>query len=708
MKLIRYLPPSSTLLISTLSIFILGQCNQSDNHGTAEHIYEVTSQVNEDRLKRADEIPGDWLSYGRNYSEDRYSALDQITKENIDQLGLAWSFNMEVKRGIEATPLVVDGIMYVTGNYSKVFAIEARNGELLWKYDPGVNPMVGIKACCGTVNRGAALYKGLVYVGALDGRLIALDAATGQPKWEVQTVDTTANYTITGAPRVVDGKVIIGNGGAEFGVRGYVTAYDAMTGNQEWRFYTVPGDPSLPFESKAMEEAAKTWSGQWWKAGGGGTAWDAMAYDPELNLLYVGVGNGSPWPRLYRSPEGGDNLYLSSIIALNPQNGELIWYYQTTPGDNWDYTATQHLILADLNIDGQERKVIMQAPKNGFFYVIDRVNGKFISAEPYVYTNWAKSIDQQTGRPIETEWSRYIDRNVEIFPSPYGGHNWQPMAYNPETQLVYIPTHENAAVYAHVPDWTFREGLGQFNLAIDWGGNVPKDQILMDTLAPSPKPVGALIAWDPVQQKEVWRANYDEVWWNGGVLTTSGGLVFQGGGDGHFVAYNAKNGDKLWEVDLSTGVMAAPMTFEMDGIQYISVAVGWGGPLGKSTQFTDNNYPGTVYTFALGKKTPFPDYPKASPKRLASFDYESNEETLARGMTLYDNNCGHCHTRIARETGGAIPDLGYMDKGVYDSFEAIVLKGIFSPNGMPSFNEQLTPKDVSDIKNYIIATASKN
>lgn len=554
------------------SFLLISSCDKKFTFtpGTKEHISSVTEKVDDLRLYNADETPGDWLSYGRNYQEDRFSPLNQITKSNIDSLGLAWSFNMEVQRGIEATPIVVDGIMFVTGNYSVVYSIDARKGELLWKYDPEVSPMVGIKACCGSINRGVALYKGLVYVGALDGRLIALNSITGQPKWEVQTVDTTANYTITGAPRVVDGKVIIGNGGAEYGVRGYITAYDAMTGEQEWRFYTVPGDPSLPFESKAMENAAKTWTGQWWKYGGGGTAWDAMAYDPELNLLYVGVGNGSPWNRLHRSPEGGDNLYLSSIVAINPQNGELVWYYQTTPGDNWDYTATQHLILADLNIKGQLRKVIMQAPKNGFFYVIDRTNGEFISAEPYVYTNWASSIDPKTGRPVENDWSGYEEGDVEIFPSVFGGHNWQPMAYNPQTRLVYIPAQETSMIFTHDPDWKFVEAPGKQNVGIIWGGKGPKDKVLRDSLAPDPNPVGRLIAWDPVNQKEVW--------WNGGVLTTDGGLVFQGGGDGHFVAYDAENGDKLWEIDLGTGIMAAPMTFEADGVQYISVAVGWGGP----------------------------------------------------------------------------------------------------------------------------------
>jgi len=691
---------TTNLLLSIWSFLIINGCDQNFTPGTREHIQSVTEKVDDSRLLKADETPGDWLSYGRNYQEDRFSALSQITKSNIGQLGLAWSLNIGTKRGVEATPLVVDGIMYLTGPWSLVFAIDARTGELLWKYDPKVSKKTGKIACCDVVNRGVALYKGMVYVGALDGRLIALDAATGNPAWEVLTVDTTYAYTITGAPRVVDGKVIIGNGGAEYGVRGYVTAYDAINGEQQWRFYTVPGDPSLPFESKAMEEAAKTWTGEWWKYGGGGTAWDAMAYDPGLNQLYIGVGNGAPWNRLHRSPEGGDNLYLSSIVAINPDNGELVWHYQTTPGDTWDYTATQHLILADLEIEGQMRKVIIQAPKNGFFYVIDRTNGDLISAEPYVYVNWATSIDKNTGRPVETAFSRYADQDVEIFPSIFGGHNWQPMAFNRNTKLVYFPAHEISFTFGHNPDWEFQPD--KFNLAIRRN---PDKVHLKDSLAPKPIPQGRLVAWDPVRQKEVWRIEHESAW-NGGVLTTNTGLVFQGTADGKLVAYDAEKGEKLWEFDLGTGIIAAPITFEVDGEQYISIAVGWGGARGKNNQFTEYIYPGTVYTFGLNKSASLPDYPKPEPKTLASFDFDSDEELLAQGGSLYNNHCSQCHGNVARGTGGVLPDLGYINEATYTIFEDIVLNGAFLQKGMPSFKEDLTKKDVSDIRNFIIATAS--
>ena len=404
---------------------------------------DAEGSVTDSSLAGADAQVDDWLSYGRTYAETRFSPLDQIDEGNVGELGLAWSYATGSTRGLEATPLVHDGVMVATGSWSTVFALDARTGRELWRFDPQVDGAVGARACCDVVNRGVALYADRVYVGALDGRLIALDARTGARVWEVQTTDPELPYTITGAPRVVKGKVIIGNGGAELGVRGYVSAFDADTGKQVWRTYTVPAAPSEKQESNALEEALKTWTGdEWWKVGGGGTAWDSMAYDPELRLLYIGTGNGSPWVRQIRSPDGGDNLYLSSILALNPDNGELVWHYQTTPGDNWDFTATQHMILADLVIDGQPRKVIMQAPKNGFFYVLDRQTGKLISAENYVEVTWASHVDKATGRPVEVIGQDYKEGLALVKPTAFGGHNWHPMSFNPKTGLVYIPAQE--------------------------------------------------------------------------------------------------------------------------------------------------------------------------------------------------------------------------------------------------------------------------
>ena len=575
--------PDSFLLIAGI-LMIIASCAPEPEPATTEHIKAVTRKIDDDHLRLADEHTGDWLSYGKNYNEDRFSPLNQINATNIDSLGLAWSINLGTKRGIEATPIVVDGIMYVTGPWSVVYAIDARKGELIWTYDPEVPKEYGEKACCDVINRGVAIYKGFVYVGTLDGRLVAINAATGEKSWETLTVNQNKAYTITGAPRVVKGNVIIGNGGAEYGVRGYVTAYDALSGEEVWRFYTVPGNPADGFESKAMEDAAKTWTGEWWKFGGGGTAWDAIAYDPELNLVYIGVGNGAPWNRDIRSPEGGDNLYLSSIIALNPDDGSLKWHYQTTPGETWDYTATQQIILTDLDINGEKRKVLMQAPKNGFFYVIDRITGAFISAEPYVYVNWAKSIDKVTGRPIETPNSRYPNMNTEIAPSAAGGHNWQPMAYSPVTGLVYIPAREFGMFYGQPADFNYTDDGRSWNTGSEFNA---ANKVQEDTLAR--QFFGKLIAWDPIKQKEVWNVKRPSPW-NAGVLVTEE-FVFQGTAEGDLVAYDAHSGEKVWSYPLKTGIIAPPITYKVDGVQYITIPVGWGGVLGLWMKFTEQINP---------------------------------------------------------------------------------------------------------------------
>ena len=684
---------------------LLFSCKQPDK-GSSSHIHDVTSQVDDNRLANADKTPGDWLSYGRNYYEDRFSSLDQVTKENVKRLGLVWSIDLGSKRGIEATPIVVDGIMYLSGAWSKVYAIDVRSGKLIWTYDPKVPGTYGEKACCDVVNRGVALYKGMVYVGTLDGRLISLDASTGKPVWEVMTSDSAKPYTITGAPRVVEGKVIIGNGGAEYGVRGFITAYDAMSGKQAWRFYTVPGDPSKPFESEAMEMAAKTWNGDWWKYGGGGTPWDAMAYDPALKLLYVGTGNGSPWNRKYRSPAGGDNLFLSSILAINPENGKLVWHYQTTPGDDWDYTATQPLILADLEINAEKKKVIMQAPKNGFFYVLDRTNGKLISAQPYVYVNWAKEIDMKTGRPVENDFSRYTKENAVISPSIFGGHNWQPMAYNPTTKLVYIPVRDYSWVYGNDSNWKynkvsgFASGTG-FNLATGYDASKP---LRTDSLAPKQVPQERLIAWDPVKQKEVWRLPLTGVW-NGGVVTTATGLVFEGTADGKLIAVDADNGKIIWQVNIGSGIIGSPISYEMDGKQYISIAAGWGGAMGLSSKFTEQIHPGTIYTFALDSNNAMPVFAKVEEKKLIDIPFTSTPEQIQHGGLLFMQYCAVCHS--LGNGGGSIPDLTYSGEGVHKIFKNIVLEGRLLPDGMPKFEGRLSEKDVADIQNYILTSAKE-
>ena len=659
-----------------------------------EALREATLTVDDARLENAADDPGNWLSHGQTYAEDRFSRLDQVKADNVGSLGLAWTYDTGMRGGIEATPLVVDGTMYLTGPWSIVYALDARTGALIWRHDPGVPRLHGLKACCDVVNRGVALYRGKVYVGTLDGRLLALDAATGEPLWSVATFDPNTSYTITGAPRVVQGNVIIGNGGAEYGVRGYVSAYDAETGKRAWRTYTVPGDPAKGFESEALEKAAETWSGEWWVAGGGGTAWDALVYDPELDLLYVGTGNGSPWARNLRSPGGGDNLYLSSIIALDPSDGSYVWHYQTTPGDNWDFTATQPLILADLEIEGRPRKVIMQAPKNGFFYVLDRATGAFLSAQAYVHVTWAEGVDAGTGQPIERPQAAYGTELAEIQPSVMGGHNWQPMAFNHETGYVYLPVHETSNRLAEDPGW--KHNPGGWNLGIRYGaGSVVRR--------------GALLAWDPVAQREVWRVPLAH-WWNGGVLTTAGGLVFHGGGDGRLVAYDTRTGDVLWASDTGLGIIAAPVTYLVDGEQYITVAAGWGGapgrtsdaPTGEAARYHQS---GRILTYKLGSSASMPSLElRPDGPFIPEIDLPSDPETIADGKDLFQRRCQHCHG-AAGASKGSMPNLQEASQATHEAFQQIVRGEIREPLGMPSFAELLSEGEARAIQAYIVSEA---
>ncbi len=674
------------------SLFFLPAQEAQKRPRTSAARASAVKRIDDAALRQAERRAGDWITHGRTYSEARYSPLKQINASNVKNLGLAWSFDTGTRRGLEATPIVVDGVMYTTGSWSVVFAIDARSGKQLWKWDPQVPRAYGSKACCDVVNRGVAVYKGKVYVGVLDGRLAALDAETGKVVWQVVTVDQSRSYTITGAPRIVKGKVIIGNGGSEYGVRGYVSAYDAETGKLVWRFYTVPGDPSQPFESPAMEKAAKTWKGEWWKMGGGGTVWDSMAYDPELDLLYIGTGNGSPWNQHVRSPGGGDNLYLSSIVALRPDTGELVWYYQTTPGDTWDFTATQHILLADLEIGGRTRKVLMQAPKNGFFYVIDRATGELISAEAYVTVSWAKGIDKQTGRPIEAPGVRSQEGIIQVQPGPLGGHNWQPMSYNPQTGLVYIPAQETAFFFLH--DRNFKYRPGTWNTGFDFS-------IL--TEPPPALPAGHLLAWDPVNQKERWRVQYQNIW-NGGTLTTAGNLVFQGTSDGRFVAYSADKGEKLWEVTVGTGVIASPVSYEIDGLQYVSVMAGWGGAYAVIGGYGANVsvVPGRLLTFALNGKRPLPQIVAAKMPSLAPVASDASPEIIASGAKLYAQWCAVCHGLAALGGGGVLPDLRLSQPAIYEQYPQIVLEGKLADIGMPSFKQWLGREDVEAIRAYLL------
>ncbi len=665
-----------------------------------QRIRSITSAIDGEAIIANAKTTKDWLSYGLDYSEGRYSKLSQINTESVKNLGLKWTYNLESLRGVEATPLVVDGIMYVSASWSVVHAIDVRTGKRIWTYDPEVPRQNGYKGCCDVVNRGVALYKGKVFVGSYDGRLVAIDAATGKRVWEKDTIiDHSHSYTVTGAPRVVKGKVLIGNGGAEYGARGYITAYDAETGAQAWRWFVVPGDPSKPYEDESMEAAAKTWdpAGKYWINGGGGTPWDTMAYDPDLNLLYIGTGNGAPWTRNLRSPSGGDNLYLASIVALNPDTGKYVWHYQETPGDNWDYTSTQQMILANITLNGQARKVILHAPKNGFFFVIDRTNGQFISAKNYVDVNWATGYDA-SGRPIEVPEARG-DKSFDSIPGPYGAHNWHPMSFNPQTGFVYIPAQNVPMNLTAQKNWTHNasvpgnpmSGLG-WNLGYDVNLTPPKSQ-----------PFGRLIAWDPVKQEQAWKQDYASPW-NGGTLTTAGNLVFQGTADGRFVAYNAKTGEKLWGSSTGTGVVAGPATYVVDGTQYVSVAVGWGGVYGESERATDKEGPGTVFTFAIGGKAPLPEFAKYQiGSLLEGVKYDA--ANVGPGTQLYVSHCGFCHGVPGVNKGGNIRNLGYSDSSTIANLKDIVFKGPFMSLGMPDFTGRLSEDDVVKIQAFIQGTA---
>lgn len=656
----------------------------------------MAAAVDEAAIRATQHAGGEWLSHGRTYAEQRFSPLQQINADNVNQLGLAWYMDLDNTRGLESTPLFHDGVLYTSMSWSRVIAVDAATGKQLWHYDPEVERVKARTSCCDAVNRGVALWGDKVYVGTLDGRLIALDAKTGKPVWSQQTTDPAKPYSITGAPRVVKGKVIIGNGGAEYGVRGFVSAYDAVSGKLAWRFYTVPGDPSLPYEHPELREAARTWQGdQYWKLGGGGTVWDSMAYDPELDLLYVGTGNGSPWNREVRSPGGGDNLYLSSILAIRPDSGKLAWHYQVTPGDSWDFTATQQITLAELNIDGAPRKVLMQAPKNGFFYVLDRTNGKLISAEKFGKVTWAEKVDLSTGRPVEAPGVRYEKEPIVMWPSPFGAHNWHSMSFNPDTGLVYIPYQEVPGVYRNEgKDFVARKA---FNTAAGFADA---------TDVPSSVVSGALLAWDPVKQRAAWKVPYP-THWNGGTLSTAGNLVFQGTASGQMHAYSADKGQALWQFEAQSGIVAAPMTFELAGRQYVAIMAGWGGVAtltgGESMNQAGMKNRSRLLVFALDGKAHLPAVATvaARPERVPAPVTAAPAQVQA-GKQLYGQFCSVCHG-MGTISGGLVADLRQSSDATREHFQQIVLQGALKPLGMPSFDDALTPAEVEQIKAYVMA-----
>ncbi len=699
------------LATSLVGAVALTGCN---NQASNENNDAATEFAAVDTARILETSPGqEWLSYGGGYDEQRHSPLNRITAQNVGELGVAWTYDLATNRGVEATPIVVDGVMYVTSAWSYVYALDARTGEELWVYDPQVDKRVGANACCDVVNRGVGVYQGKVYVGVIDGRLEALDASTGELVWSSITVDQDKPYTITGAPRLVNGLVLIGNGGAELGVRGYVSAYDVNTGDLVWRFYTVPNAEKKPDEA-ASDTAFQTvgnisWGddGAWTTDGGGGTVWDSIIYDNVNDQVIFGVGNGSPWNRTVRDPSAGDNLFLSSIVAVDAKTGSYKWHFQTTPGDSWDYTATQSLILAEMPLgeNGSPRRVVMQAPKNGFFYVLDAETGEFISGKPFVPMNWAKGLDAN-GRPVEIPEARYAAAPYMQSPGALGAHNWHPMAYSPDLKLAYIPAQEIPQAYGLDPRWAAKPA--KWNTGADFAAGLAVDlppgtvQFLRASLK------GRLIAWDPMTQSPRWTVEHENAW-NGGVLSTGGGLVFQGKLNGTFAAYNAATGNRLWTYDLKSGGASGPATYEIDSEQYVTITTGWGSAYALTTglAYDEKVSPtvGKVVTFKLGGTGVIPDPDITEIERTARAKRFGSPEKLQAGLVHYARNCAVCHGPIAISSG-VLPDLRWSDySGDADAWRAVVNDGVLAESGMISFSDLLTPEDIEAIRAYVVAQA---
>jgi quinohemoprotein ethanol dehydrogenase len=641
----------------------------------------------------------DWTAYAGDSNEMSFSRLRQINASSVKRLGLSWFFDLPGEVSLESTPISVHGILYFTGSYATVYAVNGATGRLLWKHDPEVwktNPGK-LNFLIYPVNRGVAYANGRIFSASGDGRLFALDAGSGQVLWVVDTTDPKSLQTITGAPRTFNGRVIIGNGGADLGMRGYVTAYDEASGHQLWRFYTVPGSPDQNRGDVAMERAAETWKGEYWKTGTGGAVWDSITFDRELNRLYLGTANAGPHDPERRSPGGGDNLYTASIVAIDAETGKYIWHYQVNPRDSWDFDCTQRITLADLLIEGRQRKVLMQAPKNGFFYVLDRLTGKLISAQKIGKVTWADRIDIATGRPVEAANIRYETGELTLWPSSVGAHSWQAMSYSPRTGLVYIP-------YMQLGEHVRRgspeaDEIAMGGLSLNWvKGSDPQDG------------QGALLAWDPVRQSERWRIPLNTLW-NGGTLVTAGNLTFQGTADGGFYAYDAVSGKKLWHLDVGRGISAAPMSFSVNSKQYVSILVGYGGSTGIVSNLMNvgwkyNAQPRVLLTFGLDGKAELPPAP-APDLHVNAVDDPSisvRAEDVTAGHKLF-LRCASCHGLNLVSSGAPGPDLRESQLALNpERFWAIVHDGVLLSRGMPRF-DTLTREQVMQLYAYIRAGA---
>lgn len=662
---------------------------------------------------RADEkIAGQWLLDGGNPDGQYFSPLTEINESNVARLGFAWEFRDFLVRGgihhgMESNPLYAGGILYFSGPWGNAYAVDARNGKLLWTYDSKADGQAARNACCDVVNRGVALRDGKIYVASLDGWLAALDAKTGRRLWRVDTiVDRHFNTTVDGAPHIAGDNILIGNAGADMGSRGYVSAYDAQTGRLAWRFWAVPGDPKKrPDETPDVTFARRTWAKDTrWNLGGGGDPWDGMAYDPKLGLAYLGLGNGGPLPRWIRSPGGGDNLFLSSIVAVDAETGRMKWYYQETPGDSWDYTATAPIVLADIVWQGRLRHVLMQAPKNGIFYVLDRQTGELLSATPFTTVNWTDGINVKTGRPHLTVHADYSRRPQIIWPSSAGGHGWQPMSFDPLTGLVYLPVFDAPMKYQTVAIDKFLPGgfnNGAAGIFPPFGSPQDRKDLIGQ---PPPKVEGRLKAWNPQRQKPVWVSPPLD-FLNGGTLSTAGGLVFQGTADGNLSVYGAKDGRLLKRIFTGTAIMAAPITYSLDGVQYVAVLAGAGGPQnvewGRGVAAARYVNFERLLVFKLdGSGVPLP--PKVSSPALQPVPTPilADTPTLDRGRILFEQQCARCHAEGGG--AGAYPDLWNLPPSVFADFEAIVHGGALRYAGMAAFSDMLSRKDAAAIKAFIV------
>jgi len=652
----------------------------------------------------------EWLSYGKDYGEQRFSPLAAVNAGNVAQLGLAWSSDLDTARGQEATPLVHNGVLYVSTAWSKVRAYDAANGKLLWSYDPKVPRETLVRACCDAVNRGVALYENKIYVGTLDGRLVALNAATGKVAWSVVAVPNQHDYTITGAPRIVKGRVVIGEGGSEYRARGYLAAFDAQTGKLAWKFHTVPGDPAKGYENKAMSMAAKTWAGKWWTMGGGGTVWDSITYDPKTNLILFGTGNAEPWNP---APMGrkGNNLFTASVVAVNADTGAYAWHFQETPEDRWDFDSDAQITVADVMIDGQAHHVAIHAPKNGHVYLFDVKTGKFLSAKAFVPVNWTTGIDPVTGKPALNPDARYekTGKPWVSLPGAVGGHSWQPQSYSQATGYLYIPANIAAFPYMAAKDWK-PSAIG-FQTALDGAATaMPANTAIRE--GAKAQTTGALIAWDVAHQKEAWRVNLQSPW-NGGVLSTAGNLVFQGNAGGTFVAYSADKGETLWSYPTQTGVIAAPMTYSIRGEQYVAVLAGWGGVWDIATGTLANKGGAgrnisRLLVFKLGASGQLPAAPPPSQMVLDPPVPFGTPQQIAAGAGHYARYCSVCHGDAAI-SGDLNPDLRHS--GIIASAEAlrmVVLGGQLHTDGMVSFKSALTAANAEEIRSYLVHRANED